>query len=173
MSRRRSPPAGAPGAPSGVFSGRSAPNTSDGRPAGANSPLASAARLASAAALRAARLRAEPDLPSPAAKSRSSVSPANAPPPLYERSLALITRSSNARARRPGRHYTRVSGPSGMEVRSTRRIVCKAALLALFALPVFALSSPPAGARGVPMARAEQAARQAVLQHSSYREIGA
>ena len=60
-----------------------------------------------------------------------------------------------------------------MEVRRTRRIACKAALLALLALPVFALSSPPAGARGVPMARAEQTARQAVLQHSSYREIGA
>jgi hypothetical protein len=57
MSLRRS--AGAPG----DLIGRSAPKTSDGLPAGSKSPRASAARVASVAAFRAARLRAEPALP--------------------------------------------------------------------------------------------------------------
>src|SRR5436190_11993278 len=55
-----------------------------------------------------------------------------------------------------------------MEVRSTRRIACTLACLGL----LMAALAPAADARGLTLARAERAARQAVLQHHSYREMG-
>jgi hypothetical protein len=61
-----------------------------------------------------------------------------------------------------------------MEARRTSRVAWKLAPLALLAALALALPATAPGGRGrLTLARAERAARQAVRQHPSYRQIGA
>jgi hypothetical protein len=59
-----------------------------------------------------------------------------------------------------------------MARRRTSRIAWKAAVFALLGAATLWLATASAGARGLTLARAEHAARQTVLQHPSYRQIG-